>query len=266
MVGPEGEHDERLWSLILDLSAQLTANKQVSDALKTQIDELQGQAVHAKSGFALRRFNVDVTEEVFLTELERLNVQLAQENSMLAHESKQLGALLRECESTLETVMGKFRSFSHAVQQYGLDLSAYYQTRLEGQAEQLDALQRQEHQGRDAAIGRLGTLVRDALRLVDGEDGEGAEGGAPSAAALETATEVEQLRVENEMLRSLLGMRAHAADEEETDARRAGAADIPATRAEVGSTEPLTRAPIDEVELGTSDAAPAPALGIAPLS
>ncbi|WFD44448.1 hypothetical protein MPSI1_003116 [Malassezia psittaci] len=202
MSGPEGEQDERLWSLILDLSAQLTANQQVTDALKTQIDQLQGQAVHATSGFALRRFNVDLSDEKFTNEVERLNAHLTQENTMLSHEAKQLGTLLRECESTLETVMGKFRSFSHAVQQYGLDLSAYYQSRLENQTEQLDSLKRQDHQNRDEAIARLGGLVRDALKLVDGEDDEDDQD--RGSAALTTATEIEQLRAENEMLRSLL--------------------------------------------------------------
>lgn len=259
MAGSEGEQEERLWALILDLSAQLTANKQASDALKAQVDDLQGQAVHAKSGFALRRFNVELSDEEFTTELERLNAHLTQENTMLAHESKQLGALLRECESTLETVMGKFRSFSHAAQQYGLDLSAYYQSRLDHKTEELDALRRQEYAGRDAAVGRLGALVRHALTLVDGED----EAEANGPAALENATELEQLRVENEMLRSLLGMGAHA--KEDHDVTRT--ADIPATRAEVGTAEPLTRAPIDEVDVGTTDPPEeAPTQGVAPLS
>ncbi|WFD00053.1 hypothetical protein MYAM1_002799 [Malassezia yamatoensis] len=202
MSGPEGEQDERLWSLIVDLSAQLTTNQQVTDALKTQVDQLQGQAVHATSGFALRRFNVDLSDEKFSQEVERLNAHLTQENTMLSHEAKQLGTLLRECESTLETVMGKFRSFSHAVQQYGLDLSAYYQSRLENQTEQLDSLKRQDHQNRDEAIARLGGLVRDVLKLVDGEDDEDDQ--YMGSAALTTATEIEQLRAENQMLRSLL--------------------------------------------------------------
>ena len=255
MAGADGEHDDRLWSLILDLSAQVTANKQVADALKTQIDELQGQAVHAKSGYALRRFNVDVAEETFTSELERLNVQLTQENTMLAHEAKQLGTLLRECEATLETVMGKFRSFSHAVQQYGLDLSAYYQSRLAAQTQQLDALQRHEHQDRDASIARLGALVRDALRLVDGEDAEAADGAAgadQSAAALETATEVEQLRVENAMLRSLLGLRPpEEADEAANTSTASAATDVPAQAVEVRAAAPPV-AP-DAAALDTSD-------------
>ncbi|WFD40279.1 uncharacterized protein MJAP1_003265 [Malassezia japonica] len=250
MAGPEGENEERFWSLILDLSAQLTANRQASDNLKNQISDLQGQAVHAKSGYALRRFNVDLSQEAFTTELERLNVQLMQENTTLAHESKQLGALLRECEATLETVMGKFRSFSHAAQQYGLDLSAYYESRIEGQTEQLDAIQRQEYSGRDAAVGRLGTLVRSALRLVDGEDEE-----ANGSTALERTTEIEQLRAENEMLRSLLGMGNSPKEESEVPVRTA---DLPATRAEVATAEPLTRAPIDEVDVGGASDIPPP--------
>ena len=72
----EAPINERLWSLVLELSAQLTANKQQVDSLRKQIEDLEGQAVHAKSGYALRRFNVDLSQEVFTSQLERMNAQL----------------------------------------------------------------------------------------------------------------------------------------------------------------------------------------------
>lgn len=251
MSRPESGLEERLWSLILDLSAQLTANKQSSQLLQTQATDLQGQAVHAKSGYALRRFNVDLTQEVFTSELERLNAQLTQENTTLSHESKQLGALLRECETTLETVMGKFRSFSHAAQQYGLDLAAYYEARLEKQTDHIDALAHREYRGYDAAVGRLSALVRDTLRVVEGEDEE-----TDTDAALEQATELEQLRAENAMLRSVLDM--HAAEEQPPPL--APPTDVPAASTAAAPVPPLPRAPIDEVDVGGASAS-APALG-----
>lgn len=42
-------------------------------------------------------------------ELERMNTSLAAENQTLQHDNKQLGALIREYEQTLESVMSAFR-------------------------------------------------------------------------------------------------------------------------------------------------------------
>ena len=82
------------------------------------------------SGFVLRRFNVDLSKgelrnpvhgvalyirkppETFESELERKNAQLIIENQSLLHENKQLNTLLKEYETTLETVMSKFRNHS----------------------------------------------------------------------------------------------------------------------------------------------------------
>lgn len=46
---------------------------------------------------------------MFQTELESFASHLVLENQGLQHENKQLNALLKEYEQTLETVMGKFR-------------------------------------------------------------------------------------------------------------------------------------------------------------
>ena len=231
--------EERLWALVLDLSAQLTANKQTIETLKAQLDALQGQSVHAMTGVALRRFNVD----------ERLNAQLMTENTSLAHETKQLGSLLRECEGTLETVMGKFRSFSYAAQQYGLDLSAYYERRLAAQARDVDAHAQGDTARTDAVIGRIGSLLRDAISEVDGERPRGAGGadGDAAADALEEATEVEQLRHENELLRALLGMRLGA-----SDADRSSVADLSVAQSAAGRENVDTAGAVDEVDTGVA--------------
>lgn len=47
--------------------------------------------------------------EEFQTELERFASHLVLENQSLQFENKQLNALLKEYETTLEQVMGKFR-------------------------------------------------------------------------------------------------------------------------------------------------------------
>lgn len=72
----------------------------------------KGQALHNSTGYALRRFNLDISKEKFESNLEKLNASLVVENQTLAHENKQLNLLLREYEQTLETIMGRFRSFS----------------------------------------------------------------------------------------------------------------------------------------------------------
>lgn len=51
--------------------------------------------------------------EEFESELERMNVNLVLENQNLQQENRQLSMLLKDYESTLETVMAKFRT--HAV-------------------------------------------------------------------------------------------------------------------------------------------------------
>lgn len=54
--------------------------------------------------------------EEFESELERMNVNLVLENQNLQHENRQMSILLKDYESTLETVMAKFRS--HAVRHF----------------------------------------------------------------------------------------------------------------------------------------------------
>ncbi|WFD24366.1 hypothetical protein MEQU1_003065 [Malassezia equina] len=244
MPGESGDPSERLWSLVLDLSAQVTANQKLVESLKKQLEDLQGQAIHDKTGYALRRFNVDLSQEAFLTQVERLNAQLANENTMLSHESKQLGTLLRECESTLETVMGKFRAFSHAAQQHGLDLSAYYESRLEAQTRKVDAASERESHAVFNMHQRLGDLVRGALQSFDREDELG------SGPSLEQATELEHLRQENETLRLLLGMRLEE-ESATTDAHAdRSATDLSVSRAQAHDTSEAATPLVDEVDAG----------------
>lgn len=56
------EDFQRLWSLLAELSGQLTANREQCEALKRQAEELKKQAIHTGTGYALRRFNVDLSQ------------------------------------------------------------------------------------------------------------------------------------------------------------------------------------------------------------
>ena len=57
--------------------------------------------------------------EEFTSEVEAFASHMVLENQQLQHDNKQLNGLLKEYETTLETVMGKFRgmavSFPHSV-------------------------------------------------------------------------------------------------------------------------------------------------------
>ena len=104
------------------------------------------------SGCSLRRVNIDLSKgeryrvhdcerdlclthlphchavpsEVFESELERANAQIIIENHTLMQENKQLSALLKEYEETMETVMTKFRN--HAVRPNNLAFCDRYLT------------------------------------------------------------------------------------------------------------------------------------------
>ena len=101
----------------------------------------------------------------------------------------------------------------------------------------------------DAVIGRIGSLLRDAISEVDGERPRGAGGadGDAAADALEEATEVEQLRHENELLRALLGMRLGA-----SDADRSSVADLSVAQSAAGRENVDTAGAVDEVDTGVA--------------
>lgn len=68
-----------------------------------------------------------MSTEEFESELEKLNVSLVMENQALQQENRQLSSLLKDYESTLEAVMGKFRA--HAVR-HSLPLPSWPRFRL----------------------------------------------------------------------------------------------------------------------------------------
>lgn len=162
----------RLWGLVAELSEQLNNNRAVTAALQAQAGQVKGQAVHSGNGFVLRRFNTDLSKEVFESELERMNAGLLLENQGLLHENKQLGSLLKEYEQTLETVMAKFRSQAHAAQQHELTLTRHYETLLlnreSGSLNQDLALSSSNAE----SLSRLARLLRMTMRSLGGEEPE----------------------------------------------------------------------------------------------
>ncbi|CAE6384934.1 unnamed protein product [Rhizoctonia solani] len=166
---PEGELS-RLWTLVCELSEQLNNNKAATASLQAQANALKGQAIHNGTGFALRRFNTDLSKEVFETELERMNAAIIIENQTLQHENKQLNSLLREYETTLETVMTKFRNQAHAAQQHELNLTRHYETMVLQLQAQTQAVVLNASTNHSQAVSRLSNLLRLLLRSFNGED------------------------------------------------------------------------------------------------
>ncbi|KAG8957369.1 hypothetical protein FRC03_010212 [Tulasnella sp. 419] len=237
-----------LWQLVAELSEQLNTNRAATAALQQQAGHLKDQAVHNGTGFALRRFNTDLSKEVFESELERMNAALVIENQNLQQENKQLNVLLKEYEQTLETVMSKFRSQAHAAQQHELTLTRHYESLLLARESSTLNQELAASTQISQSLSRLSYLIRQALRANGGEepepdpaevlrtiDPETGEpipsentsskdlsdemGGGYSADAglerddwaLEREIEITRLEKENEELRKLLGIDATGA-------------------------------------------------------
>ncbi|KAL7413974.1 hypothetical protein BDY24DRAFT_333270, partial [Mrakia frigida] len=186
----------KFWQLVGDLSDQLAQNRQVTAALQAQVAEVKNQAIHTNTGFALRRFNTDISQEKFTSVLEEDAAKLVLENRTLSHENKQLSILLREYEATLEGVMGKFRGLAHSTQEHELALHDHYSTALMALSHQQGQEALSESTQLGSGLLRLGELVRKVMRLEGGElpDGTGGE------------CEIVRLEEENKALREMLGL------------------------------------------------------------
>ncbi|KAF8610749.1 hypothetical protein BDV93DRAFT_431446 [Ceratobasidium sp. AG-I] len=170
IVGDAEGELSRLWTLVCELSEQLNNNKAVAASLQAQANALKGQAIHNGTGFALRRFNTDLSKEVFETELERMNAAIIIENQTLQHENKQLNSLLKEYETTLETVMTKFRNQAHAAQQHELNLTRHYESLILQLQSQTQSLVLNASTTHSQSVSKLSHLLRILLRSFSGED------------------------------------------------------------------------------------------------
>ncbi|KAG8928316.1 hypothetical protein FRC01_006131 [Tulasnella sp. 417] len=209
-----------VWQLVAELSEQLNQNRAATAALQAQ-----GQAVHNGTGFVLRRFNTDLSKEVFESELERMNAALIMENQHLQHENKQLNTLLKEYEQTLETVMSKFRNQAHAAQQHELTLTRHYESLLLARESSVMSQDLEEATKVSLSLSRLSHYIRQAIRASNGEPVEDENGESSNANpdadavedntrgysgperedwALERESEINRLEKENEELRKLL--------------------------------------------------------------
>jgi len=203
----------RLWGIISELSEQLNQHRATASALRNQAEVIKSQAIHSQTGFVLRRFNMDKSQEDYEAELERMTNAIAGENQALQYENKQLNLLIKEYEQTLETLMTTFRKRAHEIQENELELIRKYEAALlakeaEQLMEDLDA-----NMDFSSSVSILGQNLRKALRALDGEDTQeiGDERDdmtvlAASEWALDRECELARLEKENAELRRMLGL------------------------------------------------------------
>ncbi|KAJ7069900.1 hypothetical protein C8F01DRAFT_1016107 [Mycena amicta] len=162
----------KLWQLIQDLSDQLNQNRDVSAAIYHQAGGIKTQAIHAQTGFVLRRFNLDKPKDVYDAELERMNTSITAENVALQHDNKQLNALIREYEQTLETLMNTFRNRANDVQERELALSREYESQLLARQEECDSQDLNSSTIVYESLVRISYVLRQLLRIQGGEPPE----------------------------------------------------------------------------------------------
>ncbi|KAI0333791.1 hypothetical protein GY45DRAFT_1244239 [Cubamyces sp. BRFM 1775] len=170
-MDPSGDPDVmRVWSMVAELSDQLSQNRSTAVNLHALTDGVKAQAIHTQTGFVLRRFNLDKPKEVYEAELERMNAAMSAENQTLLNDNRQLSTLIREYEQTLEKTMEKFRIHAHEVQQRELALMRQYESVIiERETEALDETLAVNN-ARSESLVRISRLLRAVLRKIGGED------------------------------------------------------------------------------------------------
>jgi len=215
-----GEYDlTQLWTIITELGEQLSQNRSMSVSLGSLAGKIKNQALNCQTGFVFRRFNLDKSKEEYDAEVENMNAVMAAENQGLQHDNKQLNALIKEYEQTLETLMTTFRNRAKDVQERELSLIREYEAKLLAREEENSKKDLDTSTVISHSLVRLSYLLRQVLRSQNGEDtespvarmdeDENREPWIDSAAsdhALERDIELARLEKENEELRRLMGL------------------------------------------------------------
>jgi len=141
-----------------------------------------------------------------------MTASLAVENQALQHDNKQLNALIKEYEQTLETLMTTFRNRAHEVQEHELNLIREYESALVAKETEVMAEDLTTNMAFSASLSRLGQNLRKTMRALSGEESpesedEGDLAGVIAADwALERESELARLERENAELRRMLGV------------------------------------------------------------
>ncbi|KAI0081571.1 hypothetical protein K474DRAFT_1247431 [Panus rudis PR-1116 ss-1] len=172
MESPSENEIMRIWNLLNEVSDQLSQNRSLSISLHSIAGSVKTQAIHNQTGFVLRRYNLDKSQEEYDAELERMNASMSAENQVLANDNKQLNALIKEYEETLQNIMATFRNRANEVQQRELAIIREYEEKLlvRETEELVKALEASTSQ--HDSLSRLGNTLRSMMRSLNGEDPE----------------------------------------------------------------------------------------------
>jgi hypothetical protein len=209
----------QLWTLISELSEQLSQNRSLAVTLYSHADNVNSQAVHGQTGFVLRRYNSDKPKDVYEGELERMNTAMIADNHALQRDNKQLNALIKEYEQTLENVMAAFRNRAREVQEKELSLIRDFESRILSLHDEDSTKRLIASTAQSESLARLSRTFRQFIRSVGGEDldriqpngtnaPEDLEPWSPGSSSdwsLERDCELSRLERENEELRRMLG-------------------------------------------------------------
>ncbi|KAL6307635.1 hypothetical protein BKA93DRAFT_815671 [Sparassis latifolia] len=213
----------RVWQLLHELSEQNAHNQKMAGALQSQAGALKTEASNSATGFTLRRFNTDISKEVFESELERTNAQIIIENHTLLQENRQLSLLLKECEHTMETIMSKFRSHALAAQRHELTLTQHYENLIVARETSLLQADLSSNNAVTHSLQRISENLRALLRTLAGEESDLSDNSEASRAASAADSDGEDERglnqTDGELLEGLLGRQDWALERESEIAR-----------------------------------------------
>ncbi|KAI0756527.1 hypothetical protein C8Q80DRAFT_1333403 [Daedaleopsis nitida] len=165
----------RAWQILHELSEQNALNHKMAATLASQAHSLKSDAQKVASGCSLRRVNLDISKEAFESELERQNAHIIIENHTLLQENKQLSALLKEYEETMETVMTKFRNHAYAAQQHELTMTRHYEHLIQSLDTSLVQNDFSNNASATLSLYRLAQNLRSLMRSLSGELPESSE-------------------------------------------------------------------------------------------
>jgi len=225
----------RLWTVVSELSDHVNQTRSFIASLLAHAAEIKSQVYHAETGFALRRFNLDIPKDEYESEVSRMNANLAQENLALQNDNKQLSVLLKEHEQAVESIMNTFRHHAHEAQLKELQITRQYEQLLASKEDIYVKRRLTQETDQSEALAKVSHLLRTALRSANGEregdeepdafcEGRGYSLSAPTEDwALEREVELARLEKENAELRLLLRLAQNEAGEDD-ESRQIGAA------------------------------------------
>ncbi|THH26310.1 hypothetical protein EUX98_g7875, partial [Antrodiella citrinella] len=156
--------------LLTQLVDQNEYNRKICMSLSTLAVQVKNQAVETANVTPLLRFNVDLSKEVFESELERTNAQAVIESHGLLYENRRLSELLKEYENTMDTIMAKFRSHSLAAAQHEQTLTRHYEKLIQKHETTSMYTNLSNNTNITVSVQRLAQLLRALARSMIGED------------------------------------------------------------------------------------------------